>query len=239
MKIEELFEAPPGVGRGGVLGTGFGNKGRSILNKQVNAAYKLWLTLVPKIAASGTINMRDPTTYATYFGNWMSRNLKIEPSDPIITNTVNSLRSQELNKAVLKNAIRQMIGQYRARAYEPTANEPEPTTAADTTAPTAPTASQPTNQWNATAQPGNTANYGKAIPGGGARNAGPMAPVTATSAQPNTVSATAPQKGPPEGAQMSAGDVYYTVKGGQWRRNDNGEPASAAIAKLLSQQVGA
>lgn len=189
MKIEELFEAPPGVGRGGVLGTGFGNKGRSILNKQVNAAYNLWLTLVPKIAASGTVNMRDPTTYATYFGNWMSRNLKIDPSDPIITNTVNSLRSQELNKAVLKNAIRQMIGQYRARAYEPMANEPGPTTAADTTAPTA---SQPANQWNA-----------------------------------------------PEGAQMSAGDVYYTVKGGQWRRNDNGEPASAAIAKLLSQQVGA
>lgn len=237
MKIEDLYEAPPGVGRG-VLGLN-NLKGRSQLGSQVNAAYDLWVRLVPKLAGSGTVNMRDPNTYATYFGTWMARNLRLTTTDPIVRNAIAALQRQPLTKGALKSTIKQMMGQQRAQALAvPQQQAPAQAAASPAQTSAAPSASAPAaNQWNATATPGGGEEYGKAIPGGGARNTGPMTPVAATS-QPAT-SASVSSKGPPEGSQSSAGDIYYTVKGGQWRRNDNGEPASSTIAKLLSQQVGA
>jgi len=236
MKIEDLNEAPPGVGKG-VLGLN-NLKGRGQLNSQVNAAYDLWVRLVPKLAGSGTVNMRDPNTYATYFGTWMARNLRLTTSDPIVTNAISALQRNPLTKGALKTTIKQMIGQQRAKALavpqqqapgQAPAASPAQTSAAPSAAPQA-------NQWNATAQPGNPADYGKAIPGGGARNNGPITPVKATSTQP-TKGTVSPSATVPDGTQNQVQDVYYTFNNNQWRRNDTGEPASKVIGDLLTKQT--
>lgn len=124
MKINELMEALPGQVSGfrrGLAKIGLGGNAaraeKQFLDMAANA-YEQWTTIVPKIQASGTVDLNNLDSYADTFGNWMSKALKIDQDDPIITKAADKMKADGINKVnknYLITLISSMIGQHRAR----------------------------------------------------------------------------------------------------------------------------
>lgn len=125
MRLREIEEALPGqvsrLGRA-LAKVGMGGKAAAAekaMRDQAKQAYKLWLTVVPKVQAGG-VNMNDPVKYSDYFGAWMAQNLRMDRKNAIIQKGVRQMKSygNNITPANVQDLILQMMGQQRASALQ-------------------------------------------------------------------------------------------------------------------------
>lgn len=125
MRFDEIAEALPGqvnktsrffskIGLGGKAAAA-----EKAMRNQAKQAYKLWLTVVPKVQAGGT-DMNDPANYSEYFGLWMAQNLKMDRKNPIIKNGVAELKTygNNITPQNIQDLILKMMGQQRTAALQ-------------------------------------------------------------------------------------------------------------------------
>ena len=124
MKIRELTEALPGqvgttrrllgkIGLGGAAA-----RGEKIMRGQAKAAFKQWLSFVPRLTAGGT-DMNDKATYGRIFGQYMSKALKLAQDDPIVTGAIDQIsrtRLDHIDNRYMTDLIFKMMGQQRGKA---------------------------------------------------------------------------------------------------------------------------
>ena len=129
MKIRELTEALPGQVSGarrllGKIGLGgAAARGEKIMRGQAKAAFKQWLSFVPRLTAGGT-NMNDKATYARIFGQYMSKALKLAQDDPIVTGAIDQIsrtRLDQIDNRYMTDLIFKMMGQQRSKVFSPQA----------------------------------------------------------------------------------------------------------------------
>lgn len=128
MRFDEIAEALPGqvgtIGRA-LAKVGMGGKAAAAekaMRNQAKQAYNIWVREVPRLQASGDIDMNKPEIYAQYFGKWMSKNLKLPETDPIVQKGVEDLtnQGQQMTARSIQDLIVKMMGQRRAAAYQKT-----------------------------------------------------------------------------------------------------------------------
>lgn len=137
MRFDEIAEALPGqVGsiRRALAKVGMGGKAAAAekaMRDQAKKAYDIWMREVPRLQASGSIDMNKPEIYAQYFGKWMSKNLKLPETDPIVQKGVEDLtnQGQKMTARSIQDLIVRMMGQRRAAAYAPKQAAPAASTA--------------------------------------------------------------------------------------------------------------